>query len=112
MKNACTKHITHAGIDVARSEYRGAPYPAFDPKKINESKFEDGLRAKEWETLIISDWTGEISWKSQVDEDPTIAWEREVKRAFAANGLKIGASIYVKFGARDTGFIHEYEMVI
>lgn len=104
-------------IDVAGPEYRGAPYPRFNPKKINESKFEDGLRAKEWETCITSDKTGEIktgeiSWKSQVDEDPTEAWENEVKRAFAANGLKKGATIYVKFGSRDTGFIHEYEMAI
>ena len=99
-------------IDVAGPMYRGAPYPRFNPKKINECKFEDGLRAKEWEICITSNKTGKISWESQEDEDPTEAWENEVKRAFKANGLKNGATIYVKFGSRDTGFIHEYEMVI
>ena len=39
-------------IDVACPVYRGAPYPRFRKKAINESKFEDGLRAKCWNATI------------------------------------------------------------
>lgn len=99
-------------IDVAGPAYRGAPYPAFDPKKINESAFEDGLRPKWWDVCILDNTTGEVSWESEEDEDPTEAWENEVKRAFMENGLSEGSVIYVKFGSRDTGFIHEYELNI
>lgn len=98
-------------IDVARPAYRGAPYPRFRKKAINVSKFEDGLRAKYLDAVIEND-VGSIEWLSQEDEDPTSAWENEVKRAFAANGLKSGSTIYVKFGSRDTGYIHEYELAL
>lgn len=98
-------------IDVACPAYCGAPYPCFRKKAINESKFEDGLRAKYWDAVIEND-VGNIKWLSQEDEDPTTAWENEVKRAFAANGLKLGSTIRVKFGSRDTGYIHEYELAL
>ena len=98
-------------IDVAGPAYRGAPYPRFCKKSINESAFEDELRAKCWDVTIEND-VGSIDWLSQEDEDPTTAWENEVKRAFAANGLKSGSTIHVKFGSRDTGYIHEYELAL
>ena len=98
-------------IDVACPVYRGAPYPRFRKKAINESKFEDGLRAKCW-NATIENGVGSIDWLSQEDEDPTTTWENEVRRAFAANGLKPGSTIHVKFGSRDTGYIHEYELAL
>ena len=51
-------------------------------------------------------------WLSQEGENPTDRWETEVKRAFKANGLKDGARIYVQFGSRDVGYVHEYELYV
>mgnify|MGYP001771801717 CR=1 FL=1 len=100
-------------INVAGPMYRGAPYPKFNPKKINESKFEDGLRAKRWEASInLAENTGHVVWESQEDENPTSAWEDEVMRAFKENGLKLGSTIHVEFGSRDTGIIHEYDLEV
>ena len=65
-------------INVAGPMYRGAPYPKFNPKKINESKFEDGLRAKRWEASInLAENTGHVVWESQEDENSTSAWEND-----------------------------------
>ena len=99
-------------IGLACPDYRGEPYPAFDEKKVNESRFEDGLRAKWWDMCITSPTTGNVTWESQEDDDPTEAWETEIKRAFKANGLKSGSMIHVKFGSRDSGFIHNYTLTI
>ena len=102
----CAKTVS---ISVNAPEYRGAPYPAFNKMRINESCFEDGLRAKEW-NAYIENGAGYVKWLSQDGEDPTDSWESEVKRAFQANGLKSGACIEVTFGSRDVGYIHEYEL--
>ena len=100
-------------ICVAGPVCRGAPYPKFDPKKINESRFEDGLRAKWYESSInLTENTGRVVWESQEDENPTGAWEDEVMRAFKENGLKPGSTICVEFGSRDTGIIHEYDLEV
>ena len=100
-------------INVAGPAYRGAPYPKFNPKKINETKFEDGLRPKWYEASInLTENTGHVVWKSEEDENPTRAWEDEVKRAFEKNGLKSGSKIHVEFGSRDTGVIHEYDLEV
>lgn len=100
-------------INVAGPEFRGAPYPKFDPKQINESKFEDGLRAKWYDASInLNENTGHVVWESQEDENPTGAWEDEVMRAFKENGLKPGSTIRVEFGSRDTGIIHEYDLEV
>ena len=104
-----SKKIKTIGIDVNAPEYRGAPYPEFDKMRINESCFEDDLRAKEW-NAYIENGAGYVKWLSQDGEDPTDSWESEVKRAFQANGLKSGACIEVTFGSRDVGYIHEYEL--
>jgi len=104
LKSTCTKKI---GIDIASPECYGAPYPEFDKLKINERRFEHGLRPKYWD-IWIQNGRGFVNWKSQEDEDPTSAWEAEVKRAFKANGLKCGQKIYVKFGSRDVGYVHDY----
>lgn len=96
-------------IDINGPEYRGAPYPAFDKMCINESLFDDELRAKEW-NVYIEDGIGHVKWLSQKGEDPTSSWEFEVKRAFKVNGLKAGACIKVEFGSRDVGYVHKYEL--
>lgn len=94
-------------IDVACPDYLGAPYPPFDEMAINESKFEHNQRYKEC-YAYIEDGHGYVEWLSQLDENPSEAWENEVKRAFIANGLKTGDEIKVKFGSRDIGYIHFY----
>ena len=96
-------------IDVLGPAYRGAPYPAFNEMRINESRFEDELRGKQWDARI-ENGVGCIEWLSQEEENPTDRWENEVKRAFKANGLKDGARIEVLFGSRDVGYVHEYEL--
>lgn len=106
--NKSTKTVR---IDVIGPEYRGAPYPAFDKMCINESRFDDELRAKEW-NVYIENGVGYVKWLSQDGEDPTDRWESEVKRAFRANGFKNGTCIEVTFGSRDVGYIHEYEMYV
>lgn len=107
------RHESGVEIDLAGPAYRGAPYPKFDPLKVNESKFEDDLRAKEWSIeLNSSKKSGSVFWLSQLAEDPTESWETEVKRAFKKNGLKPGSKVHVKFGSRDTGIIHEYDLKV
>lgn len=103
--------LVRLGIDVEGPEYCGAPYPAFNKKAINESRFDDGLRGKRWNCEIRAGG-GYVDWLSQEDEDPTESWETEIKRAFKANGLKKGSKIHVRFGSRDTSYIHEYDLEI
>ena len=106
--NTCAKTVI---IKVNCPVYRGAPYPAFNEMRINESCFDDELRAKEWHACI-ENGVGHVKWLSMEGEDPTSDWESEVKRAFQANGLKSGACIEVTFGSRDVGYIHEYELYV
>lgn len=106
-----SKRTTTTSIDVIGPEYRGAPYPAFDEMCINESCFDDEIRGKWW-NAYIENGVGHVEWLSQEEEDPTDSWEAEVKRAFEANGLKSGARIEVKFGSRDVGIVHEYELYV
>ena len=111
MSKKNSNHAKTISIDISGPEYRGAPYPAFDEMRINESCFDDELRAKEW-NAYIENGAGHVKWLSQHGEDPTYRWESEVKRAFKANGLKSGACIEVTFGSRDVGYIHEYELYV
>ena len=97
-------------ISVNGPEYRGAPYPEFDPLKINESAFEDDLRGKEW-AAYICDGVGYVKWLSQLEEHATDKWDAEVMRAFKANGLK-NSAIHVCFGSRDTGYVEEYDIAV
>ena len=98
-------------INVLGPAYRGAPYPAFNEMCINESCFDDELRAKEWHACI-ENGVGHVKWLSMEGENPTDNWETEVKRAFKENGLKAGDRIDVMFGSRDVGYTHEYELYI
>lgn len=98
-------------ISVKGPAYGGAPYPPFSKKSINESKFEYECRFKEY-SVEIRDGKGYVEWLSQDADDPTEAWETEIKRAFEANGLKSGDEILVKYGSRDTGCIHEFTITL
>ena len=97
-------------IGVACPKYHGAPMPKFDPKFINESKFEDDLRFNDYKAYIDGGQVGYVKWLAQENSNPSDAWEAEVKRAFKANGLKDGSTIRVKFGSIDTGYVNEYDM--
>lgn len=101
----------HLKIDIACPAWRGAPYPAFDKLKVNESKFEDGLRAKSW-SIWIENGEGHIKWLSQNEDNPTDAWEFEVRRAFKENGLSQDQPIFVEFGSRSSGYIYEYVLKV
>ena len=87
------------------------PCPPFDEKMVNESKFEHELRFKTCK-IFIEDNVGHVRWLSYGSEDPTEAWEAEIKRAFIANGLAAGAKINVEFGSRDSGIVHKYELEV
>ena len=106
--NTCAKTVI---IKVNCPADRGAPYPAFNEMHINESCFDDELRAKEWHACI-ENGVGHVKWLSMEGENPTDNWETEVKRAFKENGLKAGDRIDVMFGFRDVGYTHEYELYI
>lgn len=98
-------------IIVACPAYRGASVPQFDPKSINESKFEDDLRYKEYNAYIDGQ-VGYVKWLAQENDNPSYAWETEIKRAFKENGLKDGSTIHIEFGSRDTGYAYKYDMTI
>ena len=101
----------HIDIELNSPEYLGAPQPPFNEKAVNEFAFEHVLRAKSW-LMEIKDDAGYVEWKSQEEENPSDAWENEVKRAFKATGLNAGSIIYVNFGSRDTGLIHQFTIVV
>lgn len=105
------KEDRHVTIKLNGPAYLGAPQPPFNEKAVNESEFEHELRGKSW-LMEIKDDTGYVEWESQEEENPSDAWKNEVKRAFKANGLEAGSNIYVKFGSRDTGLIHQFTIVI
>ena len=91
-------------------EYRGASYPPFNEKAVNESEFEDALRCKSC-LMEIKDNVGYVEWIAQEDDNASDAWKREIKRAFKANGLEVGSIIHVKFGSRDDGMIHQFTII-
>lgn len=80
--------------------YRGAPYPEYDPLKINEAKFQDEWRAKEvkFQKGIEKDGSVSlcISWCSQgVGTDNGKSFFTEVCRMVAEN-----AKIYLGNGSK------------
>ena len=87
---------------VESPEYRGAPQPPFNPKAINESRFDDDMRFKEYE------WKEEdgdivLYWTSQgrvVKE----AFIEEVKRCLSEYPSFKGKSVTVKMKTRGDSF--------
>ena len=86
-------------------DYRGAPYPEFDPAGINESKFSDELRFKGWDIKFVIDADGSIVkvkllWESQSwDEAGAAGFVAEVKRCFSFIGYK--GDVHVHLYDRD-----------
>ena len=65
--------------------YRGAPFPKFDPSKINEKNFDDELREK-WSSFKFiegDDYTNDtiaIEWESQEWTDDIESLVNEIAR--------------------------------
>lgn len=96
-------------ITLSAPAYKGAPYPKFDKMSVNESAFEDCVRAKSW-SMCAKGNDGYVSWISQETDYPTEAWENEVKRAFKANGFE--GTVHVRFGSRMKGIHLEYDLQV
>ena len=72
--------------------YRGGAYPSFDPYAINESKFADELRFKEFTTDFEEAKDGvdtiTISWTSQNwNDDGISSLVKEIIRCFESIGF-------------------------
>lgn len=100
-------------IDFACPKYYGAPYPKFDPLKINERKFSNEFRFKEaWAEYDENANVGTIEWIMQESDEIDDAVEAEFIRAFKANGAKPGCEITVKYGIRDYGLTHATTLIV
>lgn len=87
-------------------KYRGAPYHKFDPAAINESKFSDELRFKEYDCNIDDNGHLVIEWKSQSwDEDGIDGFVNEVKRCLKHIGFEGDCIIHLfdRDGENDIG---------
>lgn len=74
-------------VHVICPEYRGAPQPAFDPLKINESRIPDNMRFKEYDYGSADDGTLSLQWETQepyTNNDISV-FLAEIHRAFEAN---------------------------
>lgn len=96
-----TKEFNKLFHGVACPKYRGAAYPKFDPAAINESKFSDALRFKDFNTDFMCDPDGEIStveidWMSQDwDENGIDGFKAEIERCFRHIGYLGNVEIHV-----------------
>lgn len=81
---------------------RGAEYPEFDPKSINERNFADGMRFKEHSTRKLDDHTIAIYWTTQEcwSEYELKGFLQEVKRWGDAWGLE-GVTAQIHLEERD-----------
>ena len=76
---------------IAAPECRGAPYPKYDPAKINESMFADELRCKSYQFDFRQGRKGDddeltVRWTSQ-GWDETDTFVREVRRCLMHIGF-------------------------
>ena len=108
------KHIKVIGREYAySSRTKGpAPYPKFDKMCINESKIEYDERFKECHCWIGEDGVGNVEWLTQDSEFPSELFNKEIVRAFKANGLKSGSLIEVAYGIRDRGLTEFYTLTV
>lgn len=78
---------------VAAPEYRGAPYPPFEEKAINESHLPDNMRFKQYSAT-------EHRFEALTQESFTAAdfnaYVKEVRRAYKAVGITGSITIAVK----------------
>ena len=86
---------------VISPKYRGAPTPKFDPVGINEQKFSDDLRFKEYDIDLESNADGEIAkvvidWRSQCwDPDGIDGVVDEVTRCFKNIGYDGDVELHI-----------------
>lgn len=76
---------------IAAPKCRGAPYPKYDPAKINESLFSDELRCKSYRFDFKQGRNGNedqliIHWESQGWDDPD-TFVKEVRRCMSHIGF-------------------------
>lgn len=100
-------------IGIACPKYYGAPYPKFDPLKINESKIGREFRFKDaWAEYDEKANVGNIEWLMQESDSLGADVDAEFIRAFKANGAKPGCEITVKYGIRDYGLTHTMTLIV
>ena len=100
-------------IGIACPKYYGAPYPKFDPLKINESKIGSEFRFKDaWAEYDEKANVGNIEWLMQESDSLGADVDAEFIRAFKANGAKPGCEITVKYGIRDYGLTHTITLIV
>ena len=87
-------------IKVNAPPYAGAPVPAFNAKRINESELGGtDLRFKEYGAwLDVAAKEGNVDWLAQETNSPNDDFDHEIVRAFVANGAKPGTTIHLRFG--------------
>ena len=77
-------------------EYRGAPYPKFDPAAVNECEFSDELRFKNYDFSFKDDGSIDIDWESQSwDEDGIDELSAEIKHCLDYIGFRGHAMLSV-----------------
>jgi len=81
-----TKEIVNE-FKVIAPKWRGAEYPPFEEKAVNESKIPDCMRFKEYDTNIIYPDILQIEWLTQEDFDTAQLqnFENEIRRYLKAN---------------------------
>lgn len=101
-------------IKVIGQSYRGASYPQFDPKAINESRIPDTMRFKDYDvelegnTIHIYYKTQEPYTNSQLSD-----FKREFKRAIEVlrdglTGFRIHCKVYDRDGVGEDTFNLQY----
>lgn len=83
-------------------EYRGAPHPIWKERCINESRFEDDLRAKQVD-CYIEDNTLVINWISQSWHYNTNSLFKEIERwaKYLANKNNLEDIVYIDINLKD-----------
>lgn len=79
--------------DVIGPEYRGAPYPPFEEKAINESHFPDNMRFKEYSA---KEHRFEILTQEPFTNTDFNAFVKEIRRAYKAVGITGSITIVAK----------------
>lgn len=99
-------------IKVNAPAYAGAPVPAFNAKRINESELGGtDLRFKEYGAwLDVAAKEGNVDWLAQETNSPNDDFDHEIVRAFVANGAKPGTTIHIRFGCRGDGYKVNYDL--
>lgn len=105
-------------IKVAGPSYRGDRYPEYDPLQINESKFDDTLRFKNYEITADGD-TINVEWISQdIPEEFTVLDDfykeviRAIKTNLKKNNYKDSVEVNIHISDRYDTFDDNYQITI